>query len=192
VPTKAELQTAIGNIGMRQVVFDEETYSVRFQREGIEIDLGGFGKGYAVQRAIDSLRENGINSAFLHGGTSSVATLGTPPAQDAWRIELPSVFQEAGQPKVISLVENGLSVSALHGKYFLADGLRFGHIINPITGEPVRETLAAAVVGKDAAVCEALSKAWLIHSSDWLQKVAERFPEYRCLLAAGDENLAAV
>jgi FAD:protein FMN transferase len=76
VPTQAELQNAMERIGMRQVIFDEQTSSIRYEREGVEIDLGGFGKGYAVQRAIDSLRENGIERALLHGGTSSVATPG--------------------------------------------------------------------------------------------------------------------
>jgi thiamine biosynthesis lipoprotein len=188
VPTKAERQRALECVGMQNVVFDEESYAIRFQRPGVEIDLGGYGKGYAVQRAMGLLREGGIKSALLHGGTSSVATLGTPPDQQAWRIELPPGFQEEGNPKVINLVDACLSVSALHGKFFLSEGKRFGHIINPQTGAAVTETQAAAVTGADAAVCEALSKTLLIHSVSWLETFAERFPEYSGLLVAASES----
>ncbi|HXG68450.1 MAG TPA: FAD:protein FMN transferase, partial [Blastocatellia bacterium] len=72
VPTLAELDEARAVVGMGKVRFDEDSFTVSFERQGVEIDLGAYGKGYAIERAVDLLRENGIASALLHGGTSSV------------------------------------------------------------------------------------------------------------------------
>jgi FAD:protein FMN transferase len=173
---------------MRHLEFDDEGLAIRFQREGVEIDLVGFGKGYAVGRAIELMRENGVQSALLHGGTSSIATIGSPPEPKSWRIILQEPFIKK-PPIDIELVDQGFSLSASHGKAFTICGKRFGHILNPQTGEPVEKTLAAVVTGTDAAVCEALSKSLMIHSSSWLQTLEERFPLYRCLIAETDNQL---
>ncbi|MEW6128885.1 MAG: FAD:protein FMN transferase [Acidobacteriota bacterium] len=181
VPTADELESARRLTGMQHLEFDDETFAIHFKQAGVEIDLGGFGKGYAVQCAIDLLKENGIQSALLHGGTSSVATIGTPPAEKFWRIELPEPFKQQ-TPVYIHLANHCLSVSAIHGKSFVVDGKRFGHLINPVTGESISRTLAAAVVGQDAAVCEALTKALMIHSKNWFATFEARFPDYQGLV----------
>jgi thiamine biosynthesis lipoprotein len=188
IPTRAELQQALDRTGLGYIEFDDEAMAIRFQREGVEIDLGGFGKGYAVGRAIALLKEGGVKSALLHGGTSSIATIGTPPGQKSWRITLQEPFNKQPSP-VIHLIDKSFSLSAIHGKSFTADGKRFGHIIHPQTGEPIVNTLAAAVIGADAAICEALSKTLLIHSSSWLGTLEGRFPDYECLVAEADDNL---
>lgn len=181
LPTADVLESARKLTGMQNIEFDDDGFAVRFKQAGVEIDLGGFGKGYAVQCAIDLLKENGIQSALLHGGTSSVATINTPPGEKFWRIELPDIFKHPS-PVYIHLANNCLSVSAVHGKSFVADGKRFGHLINPITGQSISQTLAAAVIGQEAAVCEALTKALMIHSKNWFSTFESRFSDYQGLV----------
>jgi thiamine biosynthesis lipoprotein len=189
IPTPTDLQNALGKVGMRHIEFDEQNFSIYFSQPGLEVDLGGFAKGYAVQQAVKLLRDLGVKSALLHGGTSSIATIGRPPKQSAWQIALQEPFQINHQPIIVSLADNCLSVSAIHGKFFDVEGKRFGHLFNPKTGEPVCNTLAACVIGADAAICEALSKAFMVHSFDWLPKFTEHFPEYESLLASADGNI---
>lgn len=184
IPEPQDLQDALAKTGINLLEFDEEGSAIRFRVAGVEVDLGGFGKGYAVQRAMDLLREHGVKSALLHGGTSSVATIGSPPRQNAWSIKLPEPFSENGRPMVIELTDQCLSVSAIHGKSFTVEGRQYGHIINPMTGAPVDTFPAAAMRGTDAAVCEAFSKALLIHSSAWWQEISESFPAYAPFIAA--------
>ena len=80
VPTEEELAEARAETGMHLLEFDEESFAVGFARPGAELDLGGYGKGYAVDRAMDLLREAGVSRALLNGGGSSVAALGAGPA----------------------------------------------------------------------------------------------------------------
>ena len=72
LPAPAVLEAARELVGMALVQFDPEASSIRFARSGVMLDLGAIGKGYAVECAAELLREAGINSALLHGGTSTV------------------------------------------------------------------------------------------------------------------------
>ena len=178
LPSDEELAAARNLVGIENVLFDEDGGYLQFRKPGVEIDLGGFGKGYAIERAIESLRENGVRSALLHGGTSSIATIGNPPDNDGWNIALPAPWQINA-----SLREQCLSVSAPHGKSFTIDGQEYGHVLDPRTGQPVQQAQAAAAWGPSAAVCEALSKALLVIGADFLLTMRERFPDYRGVVA---------
>jgi thiamine biosynthesis lipoprotein len=79
IPPADELATARDRVGMHHVHLDPTDRSVSFDREGVEINLGGIGKGYAVQRVIDLLRRYRVDSAFVHVGHSSIAAFGVPP-----------------------------------------------------------------------------------------------------------------
>ncbi|MFZ4795646.1 MAG: FAD:protein FMN transferase, partial [Blastocatellia bacterium] len=151
------------------------------------------GKGYAVERAIGILHEYGVKSAFLHGGTSSVAVIGAPPVGDEWWVDLLEPFRDAtGGVLRVGLVDRALSVSALHGKSFRVGDREYGHIIDPATGEPVTAAIAAAVTGPSAAVCEVLSTALMVRGPAWLATGQARFPGYRLLLTHQREDGAIV
>src|SRR5258708_151060 len=89
VPNPEVLTRARANTGMHLVHLDPERLTVRFAREGVSVDLGAIGKGYAIDRAVDLLREAGIDSALVHGGTSTIYGLGSAPDADPWRIQIP-------------------------------------------------------------------------------------------------------
>lgn len=175
VPDEATLEAALAVSGIGHVRFDDDAMTVRFDRPGVEIDLGGYGKGYAVESAAELLRENGIESALLHGGTSSVTAIGAPPGEETWRVELPAGIG-AG---FAGLRDCSLSVSGIYGKSFEAGGQTYGHIIDPRSGRPSGASArAAAAWGPSASDCEALSKALLVQGMDWAPVLEKRFPAY--------------
>jgi FAD:protein FMN transferase len=183
LPEPAELAAARRCTGMGHIIFDEGEYTVRFTRPGMQIDLGGYGKGYAVERAASILMENGVTSALLHGGTSSVFAVGAPPLGASWKVALSGAFAGGGRQMVVELNNSGLSVSAPHGKCFRVDGHTYGHVLDPRTAEPTQAAPSAAVVGPSPADCEALSKALLILGPEWLPAMAEAFPGFQGFLA---------
>jgi FAD:protein FMN transferase len=188
-PSPQDLATARAVTGIDHLIFDPDTFTIAFDCPGVEIDLGGYGKGYAIERAIEILREYRVRSALLHGGTSSVAVIGPDTRGPAtWSIRLQSPLS----PEPVNLHDEALSVSAVHGRSFRVGEREYGHVINPATGEPVVDTLAAAAIGPSAAVCEVISTALLVRGVGWLPEAQLRFPGYRMLLAHRDPQGAIV
>src|SRR5438874_3251090 len=88
LPTEQEIEEARSRVGMRLVELNENDCTVHFAREGVMLDLGAIGKGYALEQAVELLREEGISSALIHGGTSSIYGLGHPADAQAWSIAI--------------------------------------------------------------------------------------------------------
>jgi len=201
VPSDEELEQARSVIGMNLVQLDAQHRTVRFAREGVMLDLGAIGKGYALERAAELLRESGITSALLHGGTSTVYTLGSPPDAAYWKVAInqpprmpsgqapphPTLSPRGGEGvATVPLKNESLSVSAVWGRSFEVDGKQFGHVLDPRTGRPVSGALMAAVVLPSATETDALSTALLVRGKEGLEPLATTRPGLKALIAFPD------
>ncbi len=136
-----------------------QSWSVAFSRSGISIDLGSIAKGAALDAAAAVLRQCGVGSALLHGGTSSVVAIGAPPGLNAWTV---AIETGRGDRPVVRLRDTCLSVSAPRGRSVMTDRGPAGHIIDPRTGEPARRVGTAAAIHPCGALCDAWSTALLV------------------------------
>ena len=186
-----EIAEARAKVGMDLVRLNAEDSTVQFARAGVMLDLGAIGKGYAVDRAAEVLREAGVTSAIVHGGTSTVYALGHPPDAESWKIavEKPKSFANSTSSLLaaVPLKDEAMSVSAVWGKSFEADGRTFGHVLDPRTGWPVAGALLAAVVLPSATETDALSTALLTVGSAGHEQIAGLRPRLRTLLVLEPE-----
>lgn len=182
-PDSADLATVRGLVGMQRVVLNEENRTVSFDREGVRLDLGAIGKGYAVQKAARILKEAGVQSALIHGGTSSVYAIGTPPDAPTWKVAIRHPAKPDKILEVADLRDSSLSVSAAHGKSFTMHSVEYGHVIDPRTGAPSQNAILAAVIGPDATQGDALSTALLVLGKEWLPKLIEANRRMKGLVA---------
>jgi thiamine biosynthesis lipoprotein len=182
-------------VGMQNVELNAAEFTVRFAREGMMIDLGAIGKGYAVEQAAEILREAGVLSALLHGGTSTVQAIGHPPDADAWNVALPHRFAPPGADAdvltMLPLKNEAMSVSAIWGRSFQAGGKSFGHVLDPRTGEPVSNAVMAVVILPSATETDALSTALLTLGAGSLDAITNLRPGMKTLLLAeaGSSNV---
>jgi thiamine biosynthesis lipoprotein len=151
------------------------------------LDLGAVGKGYAVGRAAELLREAGVASALIHGGTSTAYAIGQPPAAESWSIAIerpPAPFAAAPMPNLpnVALKDEALSASAAWGRFFQSEGRTFGHVLDPRNGQAVADTLLSAVVLPSATETDALSTALLVMSLPGLDAMAQLRPGVKTLL----------
>jgi thiamine biosynthesis lipoprotein len=188
MPSPEALAEARILVGMDLVELNEEDFTVRFLRKGVMLDFGAIGKGYAVERAAALLREAGITSALVNGGTSTVYALGKPPGTECWRVALEFPAKDAPDaPRehlaTVSLVDEAMSVSAVWGKSFQSGGKTLGHVLDPRNGEPTSRAMLAAVALPSATETDALSTALLIEGEAGIDQITGLRPRMRALVA---------
>ncbi len=160
-PTLTEIEQAGGKTGLHHLFLDESSYSVAVDLEGLQLDLGAIGKGYAVDSMAAVLKEWGIEQALLHGGTSSVYAFGREPS---WTVSISHPLDH----------QNIYRQLALHHRAMGGSGLQKGqHIIDPRWGRPVHRHLASWVLAADAASADALSTAFMVMNLDEIMAFCE-------------------
>jgi FAD:protein FMN transferase len=191
LPEPGELAAARAAVGFDRLALDDEAFAVHFTTEGVMLDLGAIGKGYALERAAALLREAGITSALLHGGTSTVVAVGAPPGGEAWQVAIQHPAHPDEMVATIGLRDAALSVSAVRGKAFEVEGCLLGHVIDPRSGWPVRGAQLAAVTAESATDTDALSTALLVRGAAWLPQFQRLWPESRAWILDEDQGLTA-
>jgi len=162
LPSKAELAEVLKRIGYQHIRLDASARTIRFDTPGVEIDLGAIAKGYAVDRAVEILRENGISQALVSSGTSSLYALGSPPGEHGWKISVRNPLDTSKAACVLRLQNLSLAVSGDYEKFFRLGGKVYAHIMDPHTGMPVENMLSTAVVSPSAADSDALSTSFFV------------------------------
>jgi len=182
--------------GMHLVELDEKNSTVKFLKEGVRIDLGAIGKGYAIDQAIMILKEAQITSAFIHGGTSSASAIGVPQSSESWRIsvEIPPPFNlnVNGVIALMELFNSSFSVSAIWGRMMKTKNETLGHIIDPASGYPVKNCLLAATRTKSATYADALSTAILVSGKKICKDLLNKYPDlnYLYIIRSADNTPA--
>jgi thiamine biosynthesis lipoprotein len=188
MPEPEAVAAAREKVGWNLVQLDRANFTVRFAREGVMLDLGAIGKGYAIERAAEILREDGVTSAILHGGTSTVHAIGCPPDAGSWKVAIERPVENPTSPPpllaTVPLKDESLSVSAVWGRSFQSGDKTYGHVIDPRSGQPTEAALLAAVVLSSATETDALSTALLTLGVAALHQITALRAGSRCLVVS--------
>jgi thiamine biosynthesis lipoprotein len=167
-PTDAELAEARALTGMHLVELHEDDISVSLKREGVQIDLGGIGKGYAVDKMTDILREWSIKTALTHGGQSSVYCLGSPPNKKGWTLSLRGPGEPGESFGKVHLTNRSLSGSAVLENW--------RHIMDPRTGRPALGHAGAWAMADTGTITDCLSTAFMVMSAQEVEAYCKAHP----------------
>jgi FAD:protein FMN transferase len=192
-PTEAKLKASLDKSGMRHLQLEEETYSATVHVDGGMLDLGSFGKGIAVDEAVKTLLESGVEAFLLHGGTSTVFAWNESPGE-MWKVAIPGPPTEGRSDTVLKtefLNGNALSLSAIWGKTVKAGKKEIGHVLDPRTGQPVSNRLMAYIILPSAAETDALSTALLVLGQKGIGLLCRHWPGIRggLLTGSGPDSL---
>ncbi len=154
MPSTKDLSEVKKLVGYQHLIFDDNAQTIQFDREGIELDLGGIAKGYAVARVRGILMAHDIRRALISAGDSTIYALGSPPESDAWEVQVQDPLDTRKVAITVRLKNETLSVAGSSEKFFELNGKRYSHIMDPRTGKPVMNILSVAVItgwnGQDA------------------------------------------
>ncbi len=165
-PTDQQVRLVLLQCGAARLVWDDPTRTVTMPDPTIEVNLGAVGKGYALDMAAETLRTAGVRSAVLHGGTSTIVAVGEQPGGGGWSFDLRDVDAPDRILHTMRLTDETVSTSADTEQRFVADGRRYGHIMDPRTGWPAHGVRAVWVAGPCAAETDALSTAFNVLGPD--------------------------
>ena len=159
VPSDEQIEAALEKVGsVDKIVLDEERKTVRFLVKGMEIDLGGVAKGYAVDRAAAVLRAEGVNNAVVEAGGDLMA-IGRDRDGAKWVVGVRNFFRQGGHMERLALEDEAVATSGDYERFYEIQGERYSHIIDPRTGRPVKGAASVSVIAPDCATADALATA---------------------------------
>jgi thiamine biosynthesis lipoprotein len=158
VPAEASIAAARDLVGWADLRLDPAAGTAELLRPGMRVDLGGVGKGFAVDRAVQILRAGGVKSGLVDVG-GNVYALGRRPDGKAWRVGIQHPRQPDGLLGVIPLVDASVATSGDYQRFFEVGGRRYHHLLDPATGRPAEGLAAVSIVASTGAEADAASTA---------------------------------
>jgi thiamine biosynthesis lipoprotein len=183
-PTEAEIESALSAVNYHHVVLDSKARTVFFTQPGVRIDLGGIGKGYAVDRGIAILQQRGITHALVTaGGDSRIIgdRFGKP-----WIVGIRHPDDKSKVIAKIPLVDTAMSTSGDYERYFDEDGVRYHHIIDPRTGKSASKVRSATILASTATRTDGLSKTAFVLGAEEAMKIYEKLDDVDAILVTPD------
>ncbi|MBD3174006.1 MAG: FAD:protein FMN transferase [Armatimonadia bacterium] len=189
VPPSEEISRALDVVGMHHVILDPEARTVAFDREGVELNLGGIGKGYVVDRVVEYLRHHGADCALAESGGSTIYALGQPPIDpEGWRLGIRPAGQDTERLGAVHLVDQALSTSGDFRRFFVEDGVRYGHIVDPRSGWPAQGVRAACSITSSATRADALSTAFVVLGPEDTEALCSNNGECALMMTLDEED----
>ena len=158
VPTDREREKIVGYVGYRYLIMDEKIHSVGFVKESMGLDLGAIAKGWAVDRAIAKLEAAGIRNAIIDAG-GDLRVIGGRPGKGSWRIGVQHPREPGRLLMTFDLSDTAISTSGDYERFFMEGGVRYHHILDPVTGMPARGCQSVTVLAPTAAEADACATA---------------------------------
>jgi len=181
MPHRSEIRTALGRIGYENLLLNPTKRTVRFAKNGLEIDPGGIGKGYAVDRMAEILRRGGVRSALINAGGSSMVAMGTPPGKPGWEVKIRDPRDSRKTIHDVLLKDESMATSGSYEKFFTVRRKTYSHIMDPRTGYPAEGMFSVSVIAPRGIDSEAWTKPVYINGRSWAaQNIPKGFRAYLC------------
>lgn len=168
-PVPEEIEATRRRVGSHLFDLDEDRQRVTVHVDGLSLDLGAVGKGYALDQAVRVLNDWDVQIALLNAGESTILGVGIPPEVEGWPVDL-----HLEPPQTVTLHDGALSCTG-----FAVQG---NHIMNPRTGEPLPvASRRSYVLAPTAALSDALSTAFMVMEPAEIQALCQRYPGVKAL-----------
>lgn len=158
LPDAGELAAARKLVGYRNIVLDEQAGTVELLVQGMQLDLGGIGVGYAVDEALAVLKTRGIDMAMIDG-SGDIGVGNAPPGEPGWRIGIAPLDADREPSRFLILKNGAVTTSGDAFQFVEVDGRRYSHIVDPATGLGLTERSSVTVIAVNCTVADSYTKA---------------------------------
>jgi thiamine biosynthesis lipoprotein len=167
-PTAAQVAQQLPLVGYKNIVVDAKASTVFLKNAGTQIDLGGIIKGFAADKAAEILKKNGIEDGIV-AVAGDIITFGRQPDGQPWHIGIQNPRQKGEDDQLLATVDleaKGISTSGDYQRFFMEDGVRYHHLLNPATGFPQNLCQSVTIVASTAAMSDALATGIFVLGPD--------------------------
>lgn len=182
VPTEEELAQALATVDYTRVETNRATSEVRIPKDSI-LDLGGIAKGYIVDGGINFLRKAKVQRSIINAG-GDISVIGQRPDGQPWRVGVQNPDLPSDIRWILPLSNNSVVTSGDYQRFFIQDGQRYHHILDPKTGYPARGLRSVTIVGENGAICDALSTAVFVLGWDQGRALVESLDNVEAILVS--------
>lgn len=191
LPSAVAMQEVLPRVGYGHVILSPEERTVSFAVSGMALDLGGIAKGYAIDRAVAVLKERGIPAALVNAG-GDVFAYGRKPGNQPWLVGLRHPRNPQELLAAFPLTDKAVVTSGDYERYFLVDGKRYSHIVDPRSGVSARKTASVTVVASSAAYADALATGILVLGAEEGLALVESLPGVQAAVVTEGEPDALI
>jgi len=183
IPSDNEIAEKLPLINYEKIILDHTNKTVKLADKGMKVDLGAIAVGYAVDKAVNVLKEKGVKNALVNGG-GEIYAFGSPPKKSAWRVGIQHPRKPNAILGTIDLKDKAISTSGDYESYFEVNGKRYCHILNPKTGKPIENIMSVTVVADNTTDADALSTAIMVMGEKEGMRLAKRLG-VECIIVTG-------
>lgn len=162
--------------GYAGIILDRETSSVRLKEKGMMIDLGAIAKGYAADKAVEVLKTNGINAGIV-SIAGDIKAFGLRPDKKPWKTGIRNPRPKDSNDELLAvtgLTDKAISTAGDYERYFVKDGKRYHHILNPKTGYPAEGVHSVTVIANEGAVADSFSTGIFVLGTEKGMKLMQK------------------
>jgi thiamine biosynthesis lipoprotein len=186
-PSQTAIKKALPAINYSAIILNKSNSSVYFNHKNVKIDLGGIAKGYAVKRCLAILAKAGVTHGLVSAG-GDTGLLGDRRGRP-WVVGIKHPRAENKTAVHIPLENEAISTSGDYERYFIEDGVRYHHIINPKTGESARKVVSVSIIGKDPTYVDALSTTVFVMGLKKGLQLIDQLPEFEAIIIDNQQRL---
>lgn len=178
VPSMEELNAANTHTNIDDIILDEANKTVELKYEDMMLDVGAIGKGYATELIAQGLKEMGVTHGSINAG-GNVRTIGTPgDGRSTWGLAIQNPDLEAKDYlEVLYIGETSLVTSGDYQRYFEKDGIRYHHIIDPVTLQPESVYNSVSIITESSAIADYLSTVLYLSSKEEAKAILDKYDE---------------
>lgn len=187
IPDDKTIQKTLDAVGYEKVQLDESEGTIGLSNRFSSIDVGGIAKGYAVDKAVDVLREKGIKNAIINAG-GDIYLMGAPEGESGWLVGIQDPMQSEKVLATVRLKDKAIATSGNYESFVQIEDHRYGHILDPKMGRPSEKLYSATVISSSVTEADALSTtAFVMGEKEGIAFVENR-ADTECTLLASSEH----
>jgi FAD:protein FMN transferase len=181
VPTESELEILRALVDLQSVDLDLQTQTIFLEKTGMQIDVGGIGKGYAADQAVMAMKKAGA-SAGVVALSGDIKTFGQLPGGGKFSVGIQHPRKEGEVLAFIDLENEAISTAGDYERFFERDGVRYHHILNPRTLQPARGCQSVTVIAREGIWADGLDTGIFVMGAELGLQLVEALPDVEAII----------